>query len=98
MDRADFCYVCGMHEFEHTPVLWPELMSAWGLAADEARYIDIQQGTHCVRCGSNVRSVALARAIVGCLGRDEPLMRVVEAPEHANLRLLEINEAGSLHP
>lgn len=98
MAPADFCYVCGTHEFEHTPVLWPELVSAWGLSADEARYIDIQQGTHCVRCGSNVRSVALARAIVGYRGLDEPLTRVVEAKEQANLRLLEINEAGSLHP
>jgi SAM-dependent methyltransferase len=98
MDPADFCYVCGHQEFQHEPVLWPELVSAWGLSDDESRAIDIQQGTRCVRCGSNVRSIALARAIVGCRGLAEPLTRVVEAKEQANLRVLEINEAGSLHP
>ena len=39
------CDVCGSSEFEHTPVLWPSLISEWGLDADEAAYIDIQQGT-----------------------------------------------------
>lgn len=94
----DACYVCGQREFEHAPVLWPELVSAWGLSEDEARYIDIQQGTRCTGCGCNVRSIALARAILRVRDVREPLTRLVEAGEHASLRVLEINEAGSLHP
>jgi hypothetical protein len=47
----DFCHVCGGCEFEHVPVLWPAWVSAWELSEDEARYIDIQQGTRCAGCG-----------------------------------------------
>jgi SAM-dependent methyltransferase len=94
---VETCYVCGHREFEHTPVLWPALVSAWGLSEDEAHYIDVQQGTRCVACLSNVRSIALARAIVRFQDFNEPLTRFVAAPGHASLRVLEINEAGSLH-
>ena len=45
----DLCHVCSSREFAHTPVLWTELVSTWGLAREEAEYIDIQQGTHCVK-------------------------------------------------
>jgi SAM-dependent methyltransferase len=89
--------VCGHREFEHTPVLWPALVSAWGLSEDEARYVDVQQGTRCAACLSNVRSIALARAIVRFRGFNEPLTRFVATPGQASLRVLEINEAGSLH-
>jgi SAM-dependent methyltransferase len=97
LELFDFCHVCGHREFEHAPVLWPALVSAWGLSEDEARYIDVQQGTRCVECSSNVRSIALARAIVRFLDFDKPLTRFVETQGQANLRVLEINEAGSLH-
>jgi SAM-dependent methyltransferase len=97
-DVFNFCYVCGGQEFEHVPVLWPGLVSAWGLSEEEAHYIDIQQGTHCLRCGSNVRSIALARAIMRVRGSETLLTSFVSAPEQASLRVLEINEAGTLHP
>jgi SAM-dependent methyltransferase len=92
------CHVCGGDTFEHTPVLWHELVSTWGLSQEEATYIDVQQGTHCAGCGSNVRSIALARAILGWRQDDGPLIRFVEDAAQATLRVLEINEAGSLHP
>ena len=96
-DVFDFCHVCGGREFEHVPVLWPALVSAWELSEDEARYIDIQQGTRCAGCGSNVRSIALARAIMRLRDFTGPLTSFVAADGQSNLRVLEINEAGTLH-
>ena len=93
-----YCHVCGGQEFEHTPVLWPELVAAWGLSQEEAGYIDIQQGSHCVNCGSNVRSIALARAILRSRSHLGPLNQFVKDDSQATLRVLEINEAGTLHP
>jgi SAM-dependent methyltransferase len=92
------CHVCGGEAFEHTPVLWQELVSTWGLSPEEAAYIDVQQGTHCAGCGSNVRSIALALAILRWRHDDGPLIRFVQDAAQATLRVLEINEAGSLHP
>jgi SAM-dependent methyltransferase len=94
----DVCHVCSSREFAHTPVLWTELVSTWGLAHDEAEYIDIQQGTHCVNCGSNVRSIALARAILRSQRHEGPLFQFAQDGTQAALRVLEINEAGTLHP
>lgn len=91
------CQVCGSRTFEHGPVLWPELVSEWGLSEDEARYVDVQQGTRCAACGSNVRSNALAYAIMRWRGSDGPLSRFVRERAQRKLRVLEINEAGSLH-
>lgn len=79
-------------------MLWNELVSTWGLSSEEAAYIDVQQGTHCVNCGSNVRSIALARAILRSQGHEGPLIRFVEDGARSPLRVLEINEAGTLHP
>jgi len=94
MERCD---VCGGSEFEHTPVLWPSLISEWRLDAIEAAYIDIQQGTHCVACNANVRSIALARAIMRWRGFQGKLTDFVDDPRQGALRVLEFNEAGTLH-
>ena len=51
-----------------------------------------------MKCGSNVRSIALALAITRCLGFRGPLTELVKDPRYAELRVLEINEAGALHP
>lgn len=94
------CVVCGGGEFRDAAVLWPALIDAWGLSAAEAAVINIQQGTHCVACGSNVRSLALARAIMRATGTPDgsPFMAFVAAPAQASLRVLEINHAGTLYP
>jgi SAM-dependent methyltransferase len=92
------CCVCGGSGFDHTPVLWPELIAAWGLSDEERDYIDIQQGTRCRTCGCNVRSIALARAILRFCAFDGILRTLVLDPAWHNLRVLEINEAGTLHP
>jgi SAM-dependent methyltransferase len=92
------CDVCGGGEFEHSPVLWPELISAWQLSDEEAHYIDVQQGTRCRTCNSNVRSIALARAILRFRTFTGTLRMFVEDAGQRDLRVLEINEAGSLNP
>jgi SAM-dependent methyltransferase len=92
------CDVCGGRTFEHTPVLWPGLIAEWHLSPYEAEYIDVQQGTHCRSCGSNIRSIALARAIMRFRHFDGTLSAFVTDPDQRNLRVLEINEAGTLHP
>jgi SAM-dependent methyltransferase len=91
------CAVCGHAVFLHTPVLWDGLVAQWGLSPFEASYIDAQQGTKCVRCGSNLRSIALARAITRSQGFEGPLTAFVATPNTTN-GVLEINEAGTLSP
>jgi hypothetical protein len=93
----ELCLVCGGCTFEHTPILWSSLIREWELDEDEARYIDIQQGTHCIACGANVRSSALAAAIMGWKGFRGTLASFVEDPRYRELRILEINEAANLH-
>ena len=92
------CHVCGHDRFAHTAVLWPALIAEWELSEDETRYFDVQQGTHCVVCGANVRSIALALAITRAHNFAGPLVEFIKDPQQAHLRILEINEAGSLHP
>jgi SAM-dependent methyltransferase len=92
------CDVCGGGAFGHVDVLGPELIQAWGLSDEEVRYINVQQGTHCLNCNSNVRSIALARAILGWRGFKGLFNEFVCDPDQNSLRVLEINEAGTLHP
>jgi ribosomal protein S14 len=62
--RDDMCRVCGHTEFVYTDVLLADLVQAWELSPEETNYINIQQGTRCERCGANIRSQVLARAVV----------------------------------
>ena len=89
------CTCCGSHELEHTPILWPELIEAWGLRPHKAEYVDRQQGYHCMFCGSNLRSMALAGAVMTYFGFDGVFGDFVGARDR--LRVLEINEAGLLN-
>ena len=97
-ELPQLCHVCGGRTFEHTTVLWPDLIAAWQLSDEEVHYINVQQGTHCQSCGSNVRSIALARAIMRFQGFAGTLTAFVEDRSQHHLRLLEVNEAGTLHP
>lgn len=91
------CVCCGATAFERTKVLWPALVDEWRLTPSEAEYIDRREGLHCIRCGSNLRSMALARAILDIYGHPGPLAAFV-ADQGARLHTLEVNEAGSLTP
>ena len=96
--RDSRCQVCGHDAFEHQDVLWPELIAEWGLSVEEAAYVNVQQGTHCAACKTNVRSQALARALLEFLGTDRPLESALNHPPLSTLRLLELNEAERSHP
>ncbi|MDR2187415.1 MAG: class I SAM-dependent methyltransferase [Azonexus sp.] len=94
------CPICGGSGFDEHNVLWPELIEAWELSPEEAAYINRQQGASCRQCRGNIRSAALAKALCAFLGHDGPLDQLLSRPpSHApNARILEVNEAGTLHP
>lgn len=91
-----FCRVCGGKDFAHHDVLWSDLIAQWNLEKSEADYINVQQGTCCIGCGSNVRSIALADAILRHACTKSTLKEWVKGDKAIGLALLEINEAGSL--
>jgi len=92
------CYVCGSTDFRFAEVLWPELIEEWQISDHEADYINRQQGLCCRKCGSNLRSIALARAILVSYGFPEYFMHFPESKVASGLRVLEINQAGTLTP
>lgn len=93
----NICPVCGGTRFTDQQVLWPELISAWQLSDSEVRYINRQQGYCCQGCGSNMRSMALADAIVKAFGYRGPLEKFCRSSERSGLKVLEINTAGTLN-
>jgi SAM-dependent methyltransferase len=90
------CGVCGGTEFSDRKVLWPSLITEWQLSPVEIHYVDRQQGTTCNKCGSNLRSIALANAIRAHFQEKGLLQEIVE--RGTSKSILEINEAGSLSP
>ena len=89
------CAVCGGLEYRHQDVLWQGLIADWGLSKEETAYVNRQQGTQCTSCGSNIRSIALANALCRSFGHRGVLDELIgRRPVE---RLLEVNEAGSLH-
>jgi SAM-dependent methyltransferase len=94
----DVCQICGHDRFIHDDVLWPDLIQAWGLNDEEAAYTNVQQGTRCERCGANVRSQALARALLAFTAIEGTLEAGGQAGSALDRRILEINEAGALTP
>lgn len=91
------CPVCGGNRFVDQQVLWPELIAAWQLSETEARYINRQQGYCCQMCGSNLRSMALAEAIVKAFDYRGTLEKFCRSSESSGLKVLEINTAGTLN-
>jgi SAM-dependent methyltransferase len=92
------CQICGQHGFVHDDVLWPELVEAWEIDGAETHYVNVQQGTRCERCGSNVRSQALAKALLQWGGAGGPLEQRIQEGFLSTRHVLEINEAGTLTP
>ena len=90
------CTCCGSEDLVFNRVLWPALIQEWGISEAETEYIDRQQGVQCRRCGSNLRSMALALAICRCYGYEGTFKRFVRKFRTRRLRVLEINEAGWL--
>lgn len=92
---SNACVCCGGTRLSFTPVLWPELIQEWRLSPAEAEAIDRQQGLHCTDCRSNLRSMALAHAILSVFGGRGTFDRFMNG-EGKGLAILEINEAGQL--
>jgi SAM-dependent methyltransferase len=90
------CTCCGSSELRSKRVLWPGLIREWELEPAEAAYIDRQQGLTCARCGSNLRSMALAHALLIRFEYAGLFQDFVVSPAAAGLAVLEINEAGML--
>lgn len=91
------CPVCGGMQFEQRTVLWRDLIADWQLTNDEAAYIDRQQGHICIACQSNLRSRTLAAALLDYFEVRGTLQEFCATSRQArSLRLLELNEAGSL--
>lgn len=88
------CPVCGAEDLSSSSVLWPDLIEAWQLSVEEVAYIDRQQGFHCRNCSNNLRSMALAAAIIDeykFVGTFHEL-----CTSGLSLQVLEINRAGNL--
>jgi SAM-dependent methyltransferase len=92
------CAVCGGTTFSDRAVIWDALAEGWRLTPEERAMVDRQQGTCCTKCGGNLRSVALAEAILGVYDASETLEAFTSGPSAAEIRVLEINEAGTLSP
>jgi SAM-dependent methyltransferase len=92
------CLCCGSTQLQEQPVLWKELIDEWRIADYEVAYINRQQGLNCASCGSNLRSMALAKAVMACYGNATLFKEFVRSRVANKLRVLEINEAGRLTP
>jgi SAM-dependent methyltransferase len=97
MSRPLLCPACGGQSFAHNDVLWPELVDEWRISPEEADYINRQQGTYCIACHNNLRSMCLSRAVARALGVPEPLAQELGSLP-ASTKVLEINESGRLTP
>ena len=94
MTAMPTCAICGGTEYTDRAVLWDALAEGWGLTPAERRIVDRQQGTCCTGCGGNLRSIALADAILAECGWAGTLADFVASEQARALRVLEINEAG----
>jgi len=88
------CVVCGNNHFAAGRVLWDELVNEWQISQAERDYIDRQQGTKCTACDCNIRSQALARAVLShwhYSGFFSDFIKIA-----SDLSVLELNEAAQL--
>ena len=90
------CTVCGGRTLEPADVLSDALIAAWELTPDEARYVNRQQGLHCTACGSTLRCMTLAAAILRLHGYLGHFADFVASDNARALDVLEVNEAGAL--
>ena len=97
------CGTCGFAGRPlHRNVLWPELVAAWELPPDWARWMDEREGSRCAWCGSSLRSGQLASAIVTSVndraGSGATTLSALFRDARARgLKIAEINSAGNLH-
>ena len=90
------CTCCGSSSFYFQPVLWEKLISDWRLSKYEVDYINRQQGLICNRCGSSLRIIALAAAIMKTFKFQGEFKNFVRKREFKKLKILEVNSAGCI--
>jgi hypothetical protein len=95
-NRGFRCVCCDSSNLELAPLLWPRLIQEWQLSDEEAAYIDRQQALRCRACACNLRSMALAMAILRCYGHKGSFRRFTSSFRARGYKVLEINEAGGL--
>jgi SAM-dependent methyltransferase len=87
------CPVCDGQIFTQEAALWPELIEEWRLEPHEVEYLDMGQGMTCVQCGSNLRAMTLALAVLKAFD----FAGTFKAWTHVSpARVLEINHAHRL--
>ncbi|MCU0541865.1 MAG: class I SAM-dependent methyltransferase [Oscillatoriaceae cyanobacterium Prado104] len=95
-NKIQLCTCCGSDQITYSSVLWDSLINEWGLSSYEVEYINRQQGCTCMKCHANLRSMALAKAIMKCFNYNGLFKYFIKLPRIQQLKILEINEAGSL--
>jgi len=90
------CNVCGSTDFSRNKVLWPGLVAEWGLLPAEVDYVDRQQGTYCLSCGTQIRGMALTASIQAWMSETRPLKLVVADSRYSGLRVLDMNGCGGV--
>jgi SAM-dependent methyltransferase len=76
--------------------LWQELIDDWQISPEETAYINRQQGTSWCGCHDNLRSIALAKAILAKYGFPGTLNKFFDSSKGKSLRVHSINTAGGL--
>lgn len=91
------CPICSNETFVETSILKKRLIDEWQLSDHEVAYINKQQGFHCDKCSSSLRSMTLADSIMDYYNYEGIFKQFPYSYFGRKLRILEINEAGSLH-
>lgn len=92
------CPICLNEVFYETVVLKQRLIDEWELSFTEVDYINKQQGLCCTNCHCSLRSMTLANCIMENFSFYGPFNQFYGSKFGSQLKLLEINSAGGLHP
>jgi len=90
------CSICGHRSFISEPVLWESLINEWDLSAEQAAYVNRQQGTRCAKCHCSLRSIALGKAVTRAFGQTGSFTGFLSSPRTWFRSVLELNGAGGL--
>ena len=95
-ESINYCLCCGSLQINYTPILWDELIRQWDLKDYEIEYINRQQGIHCSRCKTNLRTMSIAHGMMRYEGYWGLFQNFVRTRKFRKKKILEINKAGFL--
>ena len=93
---VDQCICCGSYSLEQSIILWEDLINEWELTETEVEYMNRQQGLRCLRCKANLRTMALAYALMRNENYRGLFKNFVKTRRIKSKKVLEVNEAGWL--